>query len=506
MSKIKEPSVPTCPAKNKPDEDMNELMLVRREKFVELRDKGVEPYGGRFQRTHMTEDIITGFGDLENKQVVVAGRIMSKRGMGKASFAHIQDAAGQIQIYARLNDLGQQVYELFGKLDIGDIIGVAGKVFKTRMGEITVAAESITLLAKSLRPLPEKWHGLKDVELRYRQRYLDLIVNPGVKEVFVTRSKIVRAIRSFLDRRGFLEVETPMMHSIAGGAAARPFITYHNTLDMNLFLRIAPELYLKRLIVGGLEKVYEINRNFRNEGISTKHNPEFTMLELYQAYADYNDMMDLTEELISSIAAEVLGTTRIEYQGTFIDLSPNWTRLPMLEAVKLYSGIDFSSTKTTEEARSAVKQAKIDLDIEAADSWGAILNKVFEAVVEPKLIQPTFIIDYPVEVSPLAKRKNEQPELTYRFELFIYGREMANAFSELNDPVDQKGRFLKQVEKRSAGDEEAHMMDEDYVTALEYGMPPAGGLGIGIDRLVMLLTDAPSIRDVILFPLMKPRD
>ncbi|OPY57595.1 MAG: Lysine--tRNA ligase [Pelotomaculum sp. PtaU1.Bin035] len=489
-----------------PEEDLNELMLVRREKLAELREKGIEPYGGRYKRTHAAGDILANFEDLENKPVIVAGRMMSKRGMGKASFAHIQDGTGQIQIYARLNDLGRQAYELFGKLDIGDIIGAEGNVFRTRMGEITVSLVSFKLLSKSLRPLPEKWHGLKDVELRYRQRYVDLIVNPEVKGVFEARSKIVRAFRSYLDSRGFLEVETPMMHTIAGGAAARPFITHHNTLDMDLFLRIAPELYLKRLIVGGFEKVYEINRNFRNEGISTKHNPEFTMLELYQAYADYNDMMDLTEELISSVSLEVLGTKRIIYQDTEIDLSPKWTRLPMLEAVKMYSGLDFGVIKTAEEAKDAVKQAKINLEVEPSDSWGTVLNKVFEETVEPRLIQPTFIIDYPVEISPLAKRKTEDPELTYRFELFIYGREMANAFSELNDPIDQKGRFIKQVEKRSAGDEEAHMMDEDYINALEYGMPPAGGLGIGIDRLVMLLTNSPSIRDVILFPLMRPRD
>ena len=488
------------------EEDLNDLMQVRREKLNDIRGKGLEPYGGRFERTHSARFIIDNFDQMENKPVAVAGRIMSKRGMGKASFAHIQDSTGQIQIYMRSNDIGAEPYEFFGKLDIGDIIGVQGQVFKTRMGEVTVAAAGFNLLAKSLRPLPEKWHGLKDVELRYRQRYVDLIVNPEVRDVFVTRSKIVRAFRNFLDSKDFLEAETPMMQSIPGGATAKPFVTHHNALNLKLYMRIAPELYLKRLLVGGFDKVYEINRNFRNEGISTRHNPEFTMMELYQAYADYNDMMDLTEELISTVTKEVLGSAVINYQGAEIDLSPGWTRTPMLEAVKVHSGLDFSVIKTAEEARGAVKQASINIELDPADSWGDILNKVFEETVEPRLIQPTFIMDYPVEISPLAKRKAENPGLTYRFELFIYGREIANAFSELNDPIDQRSRFMKQVEKRKAGDEEAHMMDEDYVNALEYGMPPAGGLGIGIDRLVMLLTNTYSIRDVILFPLMKPRD
>ncbi|MFZ5595677.1 MAG: lysine--tRNA ligase [Bacillota bacterium] len=486
------------------EDEYNELIKVRLEKLEEIRQKGIDPYGGKFDITNKAGEIISGYESFEGREVSVAGRIMAKRVMGKASFAHIQDISGRIQIYLRLNDVGKENYDFFLKLDIGDFIGIRGKVFKTRMGEITVSAEEITLLSKSLRPLPEKWHGLKDVELRYRQRYVDLIVNPEVKNTFLIRSRIINSIRRFLEQRGFLEVETPMMHPIAGGASARPFITHHNALDMSLYLRIAPELYLKRLLVGGFERVYEINRNFRNEGISTKHNPEFTMLELYQAYADYRDMMELTETLISSVAGEVLGTTSVTYEDTQIELSPPWNRIPMLEAVKRYSGLDFENLKGEGEAYRAAREA--GLEVKPSDPWGAILNAVFEEKVEPQLIQPTFILDYPIEVSPLAKRKKGQPWLTDRFELFIYGREMANAFSELNDPIDQKKRFMKQVEKRKSGDEEAHMMDEDYINALEYGMPPAGGLGIGIDRLIMLLTGSPSIRDVILFPLMKPRD
>lgn len=486
------------------ERELNELLLIRREKLQELRQKGIEPFGGKFERTHLSQDVIDNFDQLEGQKVIIAGRIMAKRGHGKASFAHLQDGAGLIQIYVRINDVGEEAYEIFSKADIGDIIGVEGTVFKTQRGEITVSAASITMLAKSLRPLPEKWHGLKDVELRYRQRYVDLIVNPEVRQTFITRSRIIQAIRNFLDQKGFLEVETPMMQPIAGGAAARPFITHHNALDMTLYLRIAPELYLKRLLVGGFEKVYEINRNFRNEGISTKHNPEFTMLELYQAYADYNDMMNLTEELIATVARGVLGTMKITYQGAEIDLTPPWRRLPMLEAIKEYAGIDFTQINTDEEARKVARAAGVEVDPQA--TRGDIINEVFEACVEPHLIQPTFIIGHPVEISPLAKRNAKDPRYTDRFELFIFAREMANAFSELNDPIDQKERFMKQVEKRTAGDEEAHMMDEDYINALEYGMPPAGGLGIGIDRLVMLLTDSASIRDVILFPHMRPRD
>ncbi|WP_003544936.1 lysine--tRNA ligase [Desulfotomaculum nigrificans] len=499
-----QPAPPEAEAGQNNVEDLNELMKVRREKLNELISQGIDPYGQKFERTHLTADIINNFAAMEGQTVVIAGRIMAKRVMGKASFANLQDSAGNIQIYARLDDLGAEEYSRFEKLDIGDIIGCSGKVFKTRKGEITVHIEKYTMLAKSLRPLPEKWHGLKDVDLRYRQRYVDLIVNPEVKQTFVIRSRIVRAIRNYLDQRGFLEVETPMMHPIAGGASARPFITHHNALDMNLYMRIAPELYLKRLLVGGFDKVYEINRNFRNEGISTKHNPEFTSLELYQAYGDYHDMMDLTEDLISHVAREVLGTTTLEYEGVEISLAKPWRRVPMLEIVKEHSGLDFTQLKDDQAAYDAAKG--LGLEIEPGAKWGDILNTVFEEMVEEKLIQPTFVIDYPVEISPLAKRHKEHPELTYRFELFIYGREMANAFSELNDPIDQKGRFLAQVEKREAGDDEAQMYDEDFVQALEYGMPPAGGLGIGIDRLVMLLTNSSSIRDVILFPLMRPRD
>lgn len=491
------------PAPGQETGDLNELMQIRREKMTELREQGIEPYGGKYEFEHHVAMLTEEFDAYEGREVSLAGRVMAKRGHGKAAFANLQDATGLIQIYARLNDVGEKTYELFTKLDIGDIIGVAGKVFKTRTGEITVAVQSMQLLSKSLRPLPEKWHGLRDVELRYRQRYVDLIVNPQVKDTFVKRSRIISAIRSYMEQRGFLEVETPMMHPIAGGATARPFTTHHNTLDMDLFLRIAPELYLKRLLVGGFERVYEINRNFRNEGISTRHNPEFTMLELYQAYADYKDMMDLAEDLVISVARQVLGTLDLHYGEQKIKLDKPWARIPMLEAVKQHSGVDFAALQTGGEAYKAVRH--LHLEVEPGESWGSILNKVFEELVEPKLIQPTFIYDYPVDISPLAKKRDDRPDLTYRFELFICGREMANAFSELNDPLDQRERFVNQLEKRRAGDDEAHMMDEDYVNALEYGMPPAGGMGIGIDRLVMLFTDAPSIRDVILFPLMKPR-
>ncbi|MGI6551986.1 MAG: lysine--tRNA ligase [Clostridia bacterium] len=486
------------------EQDVNELLAIRRQKLEELKELGIDVYGKRYPRTHHAREIVDNFENYQDATVVIAGRIMTKRTHGKASFAHLQDVTGQIQIYLRLNDVGEQTYDLFGRLDIGDIIGVKGQVFRTRVGEVTVATRELTLLSKSLRPLPEKWHGLKDVELRYRQRYVDLIVNPEVRNTFILRSKIIRSIRNYLDREGFLEVETPTLHTIAGGAAARPFITHHNTLDLDMYLRIAPELHLKRLLVGGLEKIYEIGRVFRNEGISTKHNPEFTMLELYQAYADYRDMMELTENLISHVARETLGTMVIDYQGQAIDLTPPWPRLTMVEAVSKHLGLDFSGIQTDREAAALAE--KYGLKVTGELTRGRVLSELFEEYVEQHLMQPHFILDYPIEISPLAKKKEDDPSFTYRFEAFIACRELANAFSELNDPIDQRERFQEQLALKAAGDEEAHPMDEDFVRALEYGMPPAGGLGIGIDRLVMLFTDSASIRDVILFPTMRPRE
>jgi lysyl-tRNA synthetase class 2 len=486
------------------ESELNELMQQRLKKLEELRKMGIDPFGKKYDRTHFCADIIDRFEEMEGQEVSIAGRIMAKRGHGKASFADVQDRSGKIQIYVKVNEVGDQQYELFDKLDIGDIIGVKGEVFRTKKGEISVSVKEFILLCKSLRPLPEKWHGLKDVELRYRQRYVDLIVNPDVRRTFEIRSRVIQSMRRYLDSRGFLEVETPIMTPLAGGATARPFITHHNALGIDLYLRIATELYLKRLIVGGFEKVYEIGKDFRNEGISIKHNPEFTMMELYQAYADYEDMMEITEDMISTIAKDVLGTTRITYQGQEIDLTPPWRRLTMVEAVEKYTGIDFKNIKSDKEALKVAKD--LDLDVKEGSTKGEIISLVFEEKVEKHLIQPTFILDYPIEVSPLAKKKEDDPMFTYRFEAFITCREMANAFSELNDPIDQKERFLQQAKQREAGDEEAHVYDEDYITALEYGMPPTGGLGIGIDRLVMLLTDSYSIRDVILFPTMRPRD
>jgi lysyl-tRNA synthetase class 2 len=486
-------------------QDLNEILKVRRQKLIELQEKGKDPFHVvKYNVTHKTKQILDSFEELEGQTVSIAGRLMAKRGMGKTSFCDLLDRDGRIQLFFRINDIGEEVYEEFKKLDIGDIIGVEGTVFKTRMGEISIRVSEYTLLSKSLRPLPEKFHGLKDTDLRYRQRYLDLIVNSDVANTFILRSKIITAIRSFLDKRGFIEVETPLLNLIPGGANARPFITHHNTLDLDMYLRIAPELYLKRLIVGGMEKVYELGRMFRNEGMSIKHNPEFTMLELYEAYTDYYGMMELTEALYNYIADEVFGTKVFQYQEHEIDVSIPWTRLTMTDAVKKYTSIDFDDVSSYEEAVSIAKEK--GLDVEGLNSKGEILNLFFEEFVEDKLIQPTFIIDYPVEVSPLTKRKPDKPELTERFELFITGREMANAYSELNDPIDQKERFLEQVKKREQGDEEANMMDEDYVLALEHGLPPTGGLGVGIDRLVMLFTNSYSIRDVLLFPTMKPRE
>lgn len=485
--------------------DMNHLMKIRREKLEELQEKGENPFDvTKYDRTHNSKQVIDNYDELEGKDVSVAGRIMAKRIMGKASFCHIQDMQGKLQSYVSLNDLGEEKYKEFKTYDIGDIVGIKGFVFKTKTGEISVHAKEVELLSKSLRPLPEKFHGLKDMDLRYRQRYTDLIVNPEVKNTFLLRSKIIKNIRNILEEKGYLEVETPILNTISGGATARPFITHHNTLDINMYLRIALELNLKRLIVGGFDKVFEMGRVFRNEGMDIRHNPEFTMLELYAAYEDYHDMMDLTEEIFSRTAKEVLGTTKINYQGQEIDLTPNWKRISMIDSIKEVTGIDFNSIKTDEEAVSLAKEKGIEIPDKTKETRGDIISLFFDEYVEKTLIQPTFIYDYPVEISPLAKKSLKDNRLTERFEVFIGGREYGNAFSELNDPIDQYERFKKQVEAREAGDEEAGMMDEDYVQALEIGLPPTGGLGIGIDRLIMLLTDSASIRDVLLFPTMKP--
>ncbi len=486
--------------------ERNALMKVRIDKMEALKEKGVNPFGQKFVRTHHAQEILDNQEQLiaEQTEVTIAGRLMAKRGQGKAGFANVQDLSGQIQIYSRLDVAGEFDHGLFRKADIGDIVGVKGHVFITEKGETTLAVHAFTMLTKSLRPLPEKFHGLTDVELRYRQRYVDLIMNQEVKNTFVLRSKIIKAIREYLDNNGYLEVETPVLHSLAGGANARPFITYHNALDMELYMRIALELHLKRLIVGGLEKVYELGRVFRNEGIDTRHNPEFTMMEVYQAYADYQDMMDLTEDMIKYVAQKSLGTTQITYGEYEVDLGQPWTRLSMADAVKQATGLDYTAWTSDEEARAAA--ASVGVHVAEDATRGKVLSELFEEKVEETLIQPTFIMDYPIEVSPLARRKESNPELTDRFELFIVGREHANAFSELNDPIDQEERFRKQVEEKAKGDDEAHPMDEDYITALEYGLPPTGGLGVGIDRLVMLLTNAPSIRDVLLFPTMRISD
>lgn len=491
-------------------EEINEHIQVRLDKLEVLREKGLDPFGDKFERTHLASDLIEAYDqftkeELEEKAIeaTVAGRIMTKRGKGKAGFSHIQDFSGQIQLYIRTDKIGEEAYELFNIADLGDIVGVKGTVFKTKVGELSIKADKFQVLTKSLRPLPEKFHGLKDVEQRYRQRYLDLITNPASKETFIMRSKIIQSMRRYLDEAGFLEVETPMMHGIAGGASARPFITHHNALDMQLYMRIAIELHLKRLVVGGMEKVYEIGRVFRNEGVSTRHNPEFTMLELYEAYADYNDVMSLVENMVAHIAKEVIGSTTIMYGEDEVKLEPQWKRIHMVDVIKDHTGVDFWRRMTDEEAKALAKEHQIQ--IKSSMTFGHIVNEFFEQRVEEKLIQPTFVYGHPVEISPLAKKNKEDDRFTDRFELFIVRREHANAFSELNDPIDQRQRFEAQVKEKEQGNDEAHEMDDDFLEALEYGMPPTGGLGIGIDRLVMLLTNAPSIRDVLLFPQMRNR-
>jgi lysyl-tRNA synthetase class 2 len=491
-------------------EELNDQLQVRRDKMNTMRERGLDPFGKRYDRSHNIKELVEQYTELEKEDleakdvsVTLAGRIMTKRGKGKAGFANIQDLTGQIQVYVRVDAIGAEAYEVFDSSDLGDIIGVKGTLFKTKVGELSVKVLEFEFLTKALRPLPDKFHGLKDVEQRYRQRYLDLIMSQESRSTFITRSKIIQSMRRYLDNHGYLEVETPMMHSIAGGASARPFITHHNALDMELYMRIAIELHLKRLIVGGLEKVYEIGRVFRNEGVSTRHNPEFTMIELYEAYADYQDIMSLTENLIAHIAKEVLGTTTIQYGEYEVNLEPEWKRLHMVDAIKEFTGVDFWKQMSVEEARAFAKEHGIEITEHML--YGHIVNEFFEQKVEEKLIQPTFIYGHPVEISPLAKKNEEDPRFTDRFELFIVAREHANAFTELNDPIDQRERFEAQLKEREQGNDEAHEMDEDFVEALEYGMPPTGGLGIGIDRIVMLLTNSPSIRDVLLFPLMRHR-
>ena len=491
---------------NNEELDLNQLMKIRREKLEKLQKEGKDPFAiTKYKKTHTSKQIIDHYDELEGQEVTVAGRMMAKRIMGKASFCHIQDGEGKIQSYVSINDLGEESYQQFKEDDIGDIIGIKGFVFKTKTGEISIHAKEVTLLSKSLRPLPEKYHGLKDTELRYRQRYVDLIMNPEVRDTFIIRSKIISKIRRILDEKGYLEVETPILNTISGGATAKPFITHHNTLNLDMYLRIATELNLKRLIVGGYEKVYEIGRIFRNEGMDIRHNPEFTTIEFYAAYQDYHDMMDICEEIFVGTAKEVLGTTKITYQGMDIDLTPSWKRITMIDSIKEVTGVDFNTIQTDEEAVKLARERGLEVD-PIKETRGDVISLFFDEYVEKTLIQPTFIYEYPVEISPLAKRSKMDPRLTERFELFIGGREYGNAFSELNDPIDQYERFKKQVEAREAGDEEAGMMDEDFVMALEYGMPPTGGIGIGIDRLIMLLTDSASIRDVLLFPTMKPLD
>ena len=483
--------------------DLNEMLQIRRQKLKELQDQGKNPFKiEKFNPDHHTTDITDNFEEFEGKEVTLAGRVMSKRGHGKISFMDIQDMKGRIQILSKIDELGEEAYKIISYLDMGDIVGVEGEVFKTQSGEISIKAKKLTLLSKSLQILPEKWHGLKDPDLRYRQRYVDLIVNPEVKETFLLRNKIIKKIREFLDNLGYLEVETPILGNIAGGANARPFLTHHNALNIDMSLRIANELYLKRLIVGGFDKVYEMGKMFRNEGMDTRHNPEFTNIELYEAYADYNDMMEITENLVAYVAKEVLGTTKVEYQGKTIDFTPPWKRIKMQDAVKEHTGVDFDKINTDEEAIEVAKEHK--LEIKPGMTRGHVISEMFEEYCEQYMDQPTFIIGHPVEISPLAKRNPDDPRITNRFEAFANCWEIANAFSELNDPIDQRERFEEQLRQKEYGDDEAHPMDEDFLNAIEVGLPPTGGLGIGVDRLIILLTNQASIRDVIFFPTMKP--
>ena len=483
--------------------DLNEMLQIRRQKLKDLQDQGKNPFKiEKFNPDHHTTDITDNFEEFEGKEVTLAGRVMSKRGHGKISFMDIQDMKGRIQILSKIDELGEEGYKIISYLDMGDIVGVEGEVFKTQSGEISIKAKKLTLLSKSLQILPEKWHGLKDPDLRYRQRYVDLIVNPEVKETFLLRNKIIKKIREFLDNLGYLEVETPILGNIAGGANARPFLTHHNALNIDMSLRIANELYLKRLIVGGFDKVYEMGKMFRNEGMDTRHNPEFTNIELYEAYADYNDMMEITENLVAYVAKEVLGTTKVEYQGKTIDFTPPWKRIKMQDAVKEHTGVDFDKINTDEEAIEVAKEHK--LEIKPGMTRGHVISEMFEEFCEQYMDQPTFIIGHPVEISPLAKRNPDDPRITNRFEAFANCWEIANAFSELNDPIDQRERFEEQLRQKEYGDDEAHPMDEDFLNAIEVGLPPTGGLGIGVDRLIILLTNQASIRDVIFFPTMKP--
>ena len=489
------------------ESQFNEQERLRREKLVQLQQEGKDPFDVyKVNRTHSSQEVKENFESLEGTEVTVAGRIMSKRGQGKVVFSDIHDRDGKIQLFIKIDEVGEEALKQYKTNDLGDWVACTGEVFKTKTGEISVKAKAIELICKSLKPLPEKWHGLKDPDLRYRQREVDIITNPEVKTTFMKRSQIIKGIREFLDNRGFLEVETPILSPIAGGAAAKPFVTHHNTLDMDMFLRIAPELYLKRLIVAGFEKVYEIGRNFRNEGMSVRHNPEFTSIELYEAYSDYNDMMEITENMVAYVCEKINGTTKVTYQGTEIDFMPPWRRITMVDAVKEYAGVDFATINSDEEAQAIAKEKNLEFPKPLNTvTKGEVLNALYEEFGEEKMIQPTFIMDYPVENSPLTKKKRGNAEFTERFEAFVFGRELGNAYSELNDPIVQRERFEQQANARELGDDEAYMLDEQFMSALETGMPPTGGLGIGIDRLIMFLTDSASIRDVILFPTMKPQ-